>query len=676
MSLSIWFIADFDYLTTYSIFYKFNPSYFAQIFTGAFLFMLAFAFPQPKRFFLKSKLIFMSPVIYCFIIFLTQYIFLNDYSIWKNIDTFIWINNLLATIVVTAVFSYDYFKSDVEVYKQRAIVALTGSLIGFLTPALLGLIFVLFNYDSISFISIPVLFFPLSLAYSIVKHKLFDIDLILQKTIVYGALTGVVASLFIVTVLGFNLVFSTKTGWQNPAFFFILSGLLVVALNPIRDKIQNIIDRAFFRKKYDYRSTVAEVSDAMTSILNVDQIASKVINTITDTMFVDPCTVLILNKETGYFVPYSSNTDKFKHDYLKFDYENKLISFFYGSKKELFREDILADDKFIGSKEELLDEFEKLDASLIIPIAFKDQLLGLLCLGKKKSGQLFNSNDLTLLKTLANQSAIAIENAFALKLVQDYANELEESNKKLKDIQSQLIHAEKMSAIGQLASGIAHEIRNPLNIIEGARFYLSSHIKEVKKDEVVNQYLEYIRNEVQRTNKLIDEILQFSKPSQAEFQKLNINNLIENVLILTRKQISDSYVNIVKDLHNNLPDVYVDSSQIWQVFINMIMNSLEAMDKDGQLNIETGISSNNGIYNNDDEYVYVIFKDDGVGIKDDDMSKIFDPFFTTKASGTGLGLSVSYKIIEAHNGRILVNSEYGKGTNFMVEIPVKDNFLN
>lgn len=666
-----WFVLDFDYQTTFSLVYDVNLAYLFQIFTPGLVIILAFVFPKPIRLFEKYKELMLVPVLFSLSLFLLQNHFKGNPVIWEKLDTVLWLYIAVSTLFLTSYLAYGYYNSEDPLYKQRALVALIGSGFGFFAPAALAFFFVLFGYVNINFLTLPLLFFPVSLAYAIVKHKLFDIEIIFQKVIVNALLIAAVCIFFFISLMVFNALFSSQFGWNNPVFLLLLSAFFVLTINPLRNYIQDFIDDTLFRKRYDYTSTISELSDAMISMLNVDMIAKKLTDTINHAMALDSESLYIADRDTGDFVLYSSlNTDSgtsSKHiDKLKSD--NPLIDYLYMVKSEIFIEDIESENKFRSQKDTLLKIFHDLNASLVFPLFFKDDLRGVLILGRKRTGQMFNSMDIKLLSTLVNQTAIAIENSFSFELVEDYANELEKKNQILKNIQEQLIHTEKMSAIGQLAAGIAHEIRNPLNIIEGARYYLASQLENGNHDGSVNDYLEYIQNEVIRTNRLIDQLLNFAKIDHGKSEQVNINNIIENVLVLSRKQIQDAGVKLHKDLNEEVPEVKGDSGQLWQVLINLLMNSIQSIDKDGEISIESGILQN--YFNSGSDYVYTKITDNGSGIDEQDLPRIFDPFFTKKASGTGLGLSVSYKIIESHKGNILVSSRVGEGTSFILQLPL------
>jgi len=682
LSIGNWFINDFDYQSTYSVFYGFNIAYFFQILTPACFIFLAFVFPEPKRIYKTKPFVFILPFIFSFLLFGAQFYYKQNPILWEYLDTIVWLSVIIGIFLFIFSLSWDYFKSKNLLFKKRAQVALLGSIAGFFTPAVLAFIFVISGYENISMLTIPVLFFPIALGYAIIKHKLFDIHVIVQKALVYGLSSGAVATIFIVPLFILNLRYSTENLLKNPIYLLFLSVAVILLVNPLQNLVQRFVDTLFFRKKYDYATTIAEFSDKLSSLLSISEISNELMHTLNMTMFVEKGHLFVIEKNTGsYELTSSIPIEDFNNEdntFKTFDGSNTLVEFLYKNRKEIFVEDVISEDQYVQKRIDLLKTFADFKATLIIPLFFKSDLLGILILANKKSGQLFTSEDLNFIRTITNQVSISLENSFSFELVQDYANEVEEKNKQLKNVQAQLIQAEKMSAIGHLASGIAHEIRNPLNIIEGARYYLSSLFANGSENGVAHEYLEYIQNEVIRTNRLIDSLLDFSKFQESNIENININNVIENVLILSRKQLSDNNIKIKKNLDDKLPTLKGDSNQLWQVVINLLMNSVQAINSVRDKGGEGEIVVESGIYSKTEtdflDHLYLKVMDNGCGIKEKDLSSIFDPFYTNKPDGTGLGLSVSYKIVEAHSGSMLVTSEVGIGTSFMVELPVVNQF--
>ncbi len=662
----VWLMEDFNYQTTYSLIYSVNISYLAQIFSPALLIFLALVFPSERVVFKKNRYIILLPFLLSSLLFILQLIFLGSPVIWGKIDSVVWFYIFLGTLAVLTSVTVSYLKPNSRLDKQRAQVVLIGTILGYFLPAVVALIFVFLKISNLNYLSIPLLFFPFSIAYAIVKHNLFDIDEIIRKGLAYTALTGAAGVVFGSAIIGFSWILTDYGGWKNPVTFLVPACITVIALNPLRSRIQDVIDTAFFRKSYDSSKTISELSSAMTSILNIDEIGNRVVSTIMKTMFLSSGSLLLLDHETSEYQVYFATLDELKNEKVVLKLDSKLVFFLDKYRKEIFKEDLIAEQKYIMVKDELMKSFEGLKASVAIPLFFKDQLVGILALGDKKSGLMYNSRDMKLLRTLADQSAIAIENAFAYKLVEDYAKKVEDTNRELIEAQAQLIQSEKMSAIGQLAAGIAHEIRNPLNIIEGARYYLSQTING-ENTAVAGEYLGYIKNEVDRTNRLIDNLLKFSRVETHHFEPIDVNGILENALVLVRKQFSDNNIRLTTNFNHTIPNIMADQNQLWQVFINILINAIQAMPQGGELWVDTGL------YYGSSNQIFISFTDTGVGIDEEYLTKIFNPFFTTKDTGTGLGLSISYKIVEEHKGRIIVNSQKGTGSTFVVELPVGQN---
>lgn len=219
----------------------------------------------------------------------------------------------------------------------------------------------------------------------------------------------------------------------------------------------------------------------------------------------------------------------------------------------------------------------------------------------------------------------------------------------------QMHRNDKLASVGQLATGIAHEIRNPLAIIKMIEQTMS---KEVENENLLNE-LNIIDEEVERANKVIKSLMEFSKPSKNEKGLYLINEIIDDVLIITNKYTTQHNVK-VSFIKSEIPEGYYDREQMIQVFVNLILNAVDAMPNGGDIHISTWSSESNK--------VKIVFKDTGQGIQEAYLEKIFDPFFTTKSEGTGLGLPILYRIIEDHNGSINVKSLLGKGTIFEIII--------
>jgi len=247
--------------------------------------------------------------------------------------------------------------------------------------------------------------------------------------------------------------------------------------------------------------------------------------------------------------------------------------------------------------------------------------------------------------------------------------ELRKANEEIKNTQAQLIQTAKLASIGELSSGIAHELNQPLAFI---RAIVQLALMENKFDlnEISNDYKK-IEDCTTRMMKIIDHLRSFSRQVDTDYDTTNIYDILENSLILYNQQLSDYNILVKKEFVSDLPLVYGNDNQLEQVFMNLISNARDALEgkKDAALTIKTELISKTGGKNE----INVHFIDNGTGILPSNLNKIFDPFFTTKEAGkgTGLGMSIAYGIIKNHEGDIKVSSVYGIGTTISVILPVK-----
>jgi PAS domain S-box-containing protein len=226
-------------------------------------------------------------------------------------------------------------------------------------------------------------------------------------------------------------------------------------------------------------------------------------------------------------------------------------------------------------------------------------------------------------------------------------------------LEEQLQHSEKMASIGLLAAGVAHEVNTPLT---GISSYTQMLRDQIQTEDIRYPLLEKIEKQTFRAAKIINNLLNFSRSGSSEFERLDINRVIGDVLSLVEHQMEKARIKVRRELADDLPPVRGNENRLQQVFFNLVLNARDAMPKGGWLTLETRA---------DDDTVIVEVKDTGVGIKREDVKRIYDPFFTTKGigRGTGLGLSVSYGILQEHGGAIFVESVPGKGTTFQVALP-------
>jgi len=295
-----------------------------------------------------------------------------------------------------------------------------------------------------------------------------------------------------------------------------------------------------------------------------------------------------------------------------------------------------------------------IDSFASVPIFAKDKVIGVISVDNYLDRHPINEEDIQILSMLARQAGLAIENARLYEYI-------EQTNQELKSAQERLLESEKLTALGEMAAGMAHEIRNPLVSIGG---FVRRLFKKFQGDSQVQTYFQVIINEVERLEKTLNEILDFSQDTQGQFKEEDLTQIVEGALELIRRELDESRIVVQKEL-NPLPLVYCDGRQIRHVFYNLFLNALQAMPHGGVLGIRTELSQGS-----DPGWVTVEIRDTGEGIPPELLHNIFNPFFTTKASGSGLGLSIVHKIVTRHYGNVEIDNRPGEGVSFFIKLPL------
>jgi len=494
-----------------------------------------------------------------------------------------------------------------------------------------------------------ILFFilvPLSFAFSIVKFKLMDVELVINRSIIYFILTVFTVSVYILFVALLHNVFSSFFSAHKTAVSVIGAFAAAVAFHPARRKIQTIVDKTFFRVGFDYKKSILSFSGRAYKIVNNSQLIEFFITKIKDALPMEYIGVSLYAVRVGKpQLLIQKNGDKDL---------NSLASLFIYSDKILARKRAVRTEENMDFSHERTLEEKKIE--LVIPLSFKSSdLAGLLSLGKKKSGQRFRWDDIELLLTMARELALNLER---IKLQEEVIYERVENEKldELNRLKTEFI------------SSVSHELRTPMSSIQGlAEILREGKIKDKAKQ---NELINLVASESSHLSRFLHNILDFGKIEQQvktyNFQKDEIQSVIKKAVKLFLYRLeSDGY-----DLKVKLPEnplfLKIDKDAVREALINLIDNAIKySLDKK-EIIIQLI---------EEEKRVKIQVKDKGIGIPSGDIPKIFEKFYRqAEASlhnpkGVGLGLKIVKHIMEAHKGEIIVESQLKKGSTFSLIFP-------
>lgn len=413
------------------------------------------------------------------------------------------------------------------------------------------------------------------------------------------------------------------------------------------------------QKSYERLMILYRVSHELGKVVDLHQLMERIMEMVLEIIGADRGFILLRDADTGQLVLRAMRKRPGLEDTQELTISQTITDEVLRTGQSVLTSDARQDPRFREAQSII---HHGIRSTMCVPLKAKDRILGIMNIDTKDKVVRFGKDDLELLTAICEQASVAIENA---KLFGDLRKAYEE----LKEQQKQLIEAEKLSMIGQLSSGVAHEINNPMTSIMGyaelSQKILAGEALSADSVKECREFLKIVQDEAVRCQTIVKTLLQFARRQKDEMVKTDILGVLEASLAVAKFHMKRSHIDVKKDFAADLPAIMADPNQLQQVFLNMIINARDAMETGGVLSLKAA--------RGDQDHLEVRFSDTGCGIPDDKLEDIFKPLFTTKeeGKGTGLGLSICQDIVERHHGTIEVASRVGQGTTFVIRLPVQ-----
>lgn len=589
--------------------------------------------------------------------------------------TILYIFALSAWVSIACLGLYELFNFLIRTKGLRHIQAIYfffGSLAGFIGGTTIHL--PLFGIPIYPIGNFGVLTYTIVATYAILKYRLMDINVAIARgaifSIVYTLVLGIPFGLmgwgrsWLIDVLGQNWIWAPML----TLLFFATSGpYLFMYLQ------RKALNRILAEEKRAH-NLLLTASKGMTQIRNLNKLLKLIVHFISRALKTKNTQVFLLEGDSKQYSLRSSRS--YSKNIFNIDVKDSLAQYLKLEKQPLVQEELAfytsssAKDSLVARIKHIETLMKNLDASVIIPCLVENNLLGFLALGEKASGRMYTQDDLNVLVTLANQAALAIENAQFYEEVQR--------------TQEQLFQAEKMATLGTMADGLSHQINNRFNALGLIAGDTIDTLNMMHKDRLdtecantlnqVQNALKRIEENVKSGGEIVKGLLKYSRPGQEGFDLVPLDQIVTAALEMAQYKIKLNEIDIKRNYDSSSVKIKANLVQLQEVFFNLIDNAYFAMKqrkdelKEENYKGEIVISAEQI-----DGQVRIKVSDNGMGVRKEDFDKLFTPFFTTKATankGTGLGLFVIQKIItNNHKGKISVESHYKQGTTFIIELP-------
>ena len=394
-------------------------------------------------------------------------------------------------------------------------------------------------------------------------------------------------------------------------------------------------------------TSLVDIAQMIISETNLDEIFEQITRQTFRLMKTRLCSVFLLNEDgTELVLRACHGGTALYRDKPNLNAEDSLLGAVVQRRKPMAVVDVMKQEGYIQTD---IAHKEKLVSMLAAPLIFGEKALGVLVVYTQIRHR-FSNDEIKLLTTLADLSAVAIEKGRLLARVVDMEEKLRAS--------------ERLSALGLLAAEIAHEIRNPLTVMQ---MLFHALVETLQMDETSQRDAALISEKMRQMNRILDQVLSFARSSEPIKEAVAPILLIDDVFLLTRHKLQQQGIEIRSQVTDDLPVFYADRSQVEQVLLNLILNASDAMPEGGILRLSAAVEDYEG-----QPHMALSVRDNGQGMSQDQIDNLFAPFLTYKESGTGIGLAIVKKIMENHQGEVEIESKLGQGTRFKLLFPLRD----
>jgi signal transduction histidine kinase len=434
---------------------------------------------------------------------------------------------------------------------------------------------------------------------------------------------------------------------EHEAFTQADENLLCTVASQISSLIQNAWLYQQAQQRAKQLDALLKLGQSFIGTETLDELLEKIARGSSEVMNSSLCSVMLLDSK-GEYLNWSASSTRFlisMNDYAM-PVDNSQLGMVVRRKKPVMVPEIQKADPFPFTT---MPQLQKLVSLLGVPLLRGDTVLGVLAIFTNRL-HLFSNDDIQIASALANQAALAIQKSFL--------------SDKLISTEELVRQSERLSAIGLLAAEVAHEIRNPLTVIKMLTYNLE---KDIPENDPRRKDFQVLSRKMDQMNRTVERVLGLARNSEPVFEPIPLNSVVEDLVLLIRHKLSQQSIQLKLSLGQNLAAARVDRAQIEQALLNLVLNAIHAMPQGGMLELKTGRTDGKNI---DEARLWIEIKDSGIGMTDQLKETLFQPFLTTRVSGTGLGMAIVSKIIDAHGGEIRIRSQENRGTSVRIFLQI------